>query len=299
MKTIDISLCIITMNRFNDLRDTLSDIYNQNFVPKEILILDNNSNNFTREKYLKFKKYQNLKFFYSSENLGVAGGRTFILKKATQKYIVELDDDINLTDKNFFKKISQSFSSVDSNVGILAFKIINFHNKKIQRKEYPFYYKSFKHKQVECAWFIGAGHAFKKQLIDQLGGYRDFFPYGSEEQDLALRAIDNGYKINYIPSISLFHKQNPDSREHYSAKLAELLFTHRMLFALLNLPIILFFFHFSIRGSIFVLKYRQINLIVNCISNLLNKKNYIRLNRKPIKFKTIFYLLKINGQVFF
>lgn len=46
---------------------------------------------------------------------------------------------------------------------------------------------------------------FKREVYDELGGYRDDMPYG-EDRDLSKRALEKGYKIEFVPEAKWYHK---------------------------------------------------------------------------------------------
>ncbi len=46
---------------------------------------------------------------------------------------------------------------------------------------------------------------FKRAVYDELGGYRDDLPYG-EDRDLAKRALQKGYMVEFVPDALWYHK---------------------------------------------------------------------------------------------
>jgi len=46
---------------------------------------------------------------------------------------------------------------------------------------------------------------FKRTVYDELGGYRDDLPYG-EDRDLSKRALQSGYRIEFVPEAKWYHK---------------------------------------------------------------------------------------------
>jgi len=91
------------------------------------------------------------------------------------------------------------------------------------------------HEEFETTWFIGAGHAIPRKVYEEVGPYRDYRPYGSEEFDLALRVIDHGYRIIYDPRVRVRHKETSTARLP-DTRLFALRLKHRIKAAVLNLP---------------------------------------------------------------
>src|SRR5271170_4820690 len=95
---LKISVLFLTLNKphivqqcFNSLKYMHAD--------KDILewlILDNNSSDINLKHYLKneFSDNRKVKVFFSDENLGVAGGRDFLMQKAQGQIFLILDSDV-------------------------------------------------------------------------------------------------------------------------------------------------------------------------------------------------------------
>lgn len=186
-------------------------------------------------------------------------------------------------------------------VGIMAFKILNFHSLTLNKDEYPF--KRYNHhdpdEQAETSWFIGAGHAFHRKVIDSIGYYRDFFPYGHEEQDFSLRAINAGFEIHYFPKVVVFHKKSQLSRVSDPVQFSVINYKNRVKVAMLNLPrwsvlsyaIIWFFYH--------VIKYKNARFIFFAASKIKSEFSYIRDNRRVVSNRTVRKLFRLKGQLFY
>jgi GT2 family glycosyltransferase len=125
----------------------------------------------------------------------------------------------------------------DPAVGILAFRSVNFHTGEIEKWAFPWKNKKRPNQEeFETTWFIGVGHAFRKEVYDKVGLYRDYFPYGHEELDLSLRVVDAGYKIVYFPKAEIYHKKSPTSRISNPTRFFANQLTNRVIVAIRNLP---------------------------------------------------------------
>ncbi|MFY0649827.1 MAG: glycosyltransferase family 2 protein [Methylophilaceae bacterium] len=289
------------MNRPDDLHETIKSIYNCHDLPSEILILDNGSNNQTKHQYKKFiNRFPNCKWFFSATNLGVSGGRNYLLKRTKSDIIIEIDDDISIENKSLFNNVLEAFKEEDENVGILAFHIKNFHTRKRLRHEFPFLNKTKQlKKSMETGWFIGAGHAFRKTLVDKIGLYNNFYPYGHEEMDFSVRAINSGFKIKFRSDLEIFHKISPKGRFVYDVELGSLLLFNRLKYVLINFPLLFFFTQLIIRGAQLSIRYKSLNVIFFALNKLWLDRRYIVKTRKVISFKALIYLLRIRSQVIF
>jgi GT2 family glycosyltransferase len=294
-----VSVLIITRNRSVELSETLLSISTQSYHPKTIIVLENGSDKETVLSNKKLVKEYEGVYVVLHENLGVSGGRNVALSYAKGEYFLEIDDDAVFGDDYCIEKAVQ-FMDDNPSVGISAFKIINYYTKEITPQEYPF---RNKRRDVNscgsCTWFIGAGHIIRRELITEIGVYREFFPWGSEEQDLSLRAINAGFEIRYFPSVVIYHKKTPNARIQDPVVFAGIALKNRIKVALLNLPLYSTVTYFIVRGVQLTLKYRSLTIVPRAMAHLLSESNYIRKNRMKIGKKAIKYLRKHNGQLYY
>lgn len=217
MKKID--LIIVSFNRLQDLKETVNNVLQYRENLNKIFIIDNNSSDGTSH-WLETLEDNIFEIILSKKNLGVAGGRNLGIQQSNADILVFLDDDaiFNINNSNPFSVIYDEFMNHDS-LGIIAFKIINYYDKKIQSHEFPFVDKKMNEsKRHQCAYFVGAGHAISKKVFTKCGDYPEDFFYGKEELDLSLKAIQNDFIIIYNPEIQIFHKQSPQGRQKNDEK---------------------------------------------------------------------------------
>ena len=233
-----VSYLIITRNRADDLSETLRNVDRQRWPRKEIVVVDNCSEDGTEEVVTRFsgKCESDCVYFRADENLGVSGGRNEAYRLARGDILVTIDDDAVFTGDDATEVICETFRA-RREVGILAFRIVDYHTGALIRDQFPTRRKS-RNPNVEffTGWFIGAGHAVRKEVFDRAGPYNDFWPYGSEELDVSYRTLDLGYRILFTPAVEVRHKVTPAGRITAGTPLNTLLLTHRLKVAALNLP---------------------------------------------------------------
>jgi len=295
-----VTVSIITHNRPDDLADTIANVLAQTYRHIEVLVIENGSEpaviNANRKR---LESIDCLRYIPLVRNLGVSGGRRVALENALGDYIIEIDDDA------VFEKpdaIDRAVDCLESNlvIGILAFKITNYHTGRIVPSEFPFRDKNRDPELAGlCTWFIGAGHAFRRSAIEHIGTYRDFFPWGSEEQDLALRTLDAGYEIMYFPDVNVLHKKSPTARIENERMFAAIRVKNRVKVALLNLPWYSVITYFIVRTGQFMLQERNPFLALRVLHMLAKEWDYIRKNRRVISRETQRRLRERKGQLYF
>jgi GT2 family glycosyltransferase len=162
----------------------------------EIILVDNNSTDGTVEFITDLKvKYPALILQLNSKNLGVAGGRNVGFHLASKEFIIALDDDskIDITD---IHRVPNLFYD-NPQVGLFAFNIYDPIKKENQNP--------INSTQIDISNHHGAGFAFRKDLLKTIKGIDLDCNYGAEEFDFAIKIRSIGYKVEYLPSITVLH----------------------------------------------------------------------------------------------
>lgn len=300
MRSPRVSVTIITRNRPDELADTVSNVLEQSYPDIDLLIVENGSDaEVVDHNQGRYRSMDRVRYIVLEENLGVSGGRRVGLEQVNGDYIIEIDDDAVFVERDAIAT-AVDYLEAHLQVGILAFKITNYHTRQITPYEYPFRDKGRDPDQPgPCTWFIGAGHAFRRELIERVGTYRDFFPWGSEEQDLALRALDVGYEIIYLPDVHVLHKKSPNARIDDLREFTSIALKNRVKVALLNLPWYSAISYFLIRGIQLTLKTRDPIVPLRALRLLIREADYVRRHRSPIRRETRRLLARRNGQLYY
>jgi len=94
IKKDKVSVILCSYNAQNFIVPTINSLLNQTYKNIEILILDNNSKDLTRQIIKKYEKIDSrIKAFFSNKNLGPYAGLNFLLKKVKGKYVAIADHD--------------------------------------------------------------------------------------------------------------------------------------------------------------------------------------------------------------
>jgi GT2 family glycosyltransferase len=295
MKKID--LIIISYNRLKDLQDTIKNVLKYKNQINKIIIVDNASIDGT-SNFLKTLNDKKFEIILNKKNLGVAGGRNLGIQKSNADILVFIDDDavFNINKINPFEVIENNFKN-DDRLGIIAFKITNYYTKKVLKYEFPFINKDINENRKNlCAYYIGAGHAIKRDVFEKCGLYPEDYFYGFEELDLSLRAINNGFKIFYDPEIEIFHKQSPTGRQKNDEKWAQV-YRNRLIISYKYYPfkyrlITNFLWFFKIA---FISKSFKVPL--NGYKRYLSIRNSLK--KKIISKETLEYLKKYSGRLYY
>jgi GT2 family glycosyltransferase len=186
-------------------------------------------NNASAEDYSGVKQFissnPQLPFRYvdAPDNLGVAKGRNYALRKGKAPVVIMLDDDAVLQNSDCLLNLVKEFDTVNTErpKAIVSFKVLYYDTLQMQVNALPHKrYAAFKDLSFfETYYYAGGAHAVKREVIEQLGSYPDDFFYGMEEYDLSYRILEAGYSIVYSDKIVMLHKESPLGRKPKKEKL--------------------------------------------------------------------------------
>ncbi len=204
-----ISIIIITYDRVNDLIDLLKNLENQTFHDFEVIVVDNNSQDGTRE--IIPRDFPHVKYILSKTNLGVPAGRNLGVKNAVGDILVFIDNDALLHPKAL-SSVSEIYDT-NPEIGILAFKILNYFTKELDLTTWVFneHLKTVTNLHPVNT-FVGAGFAIHRKVFNKIGLLWDDLFFMHEEKDFSFRALNAGFKIVYVPWIEVYHKVSPQRR---------------------------------------------------------------------------------------
>ena len=212
-----ISLLIISFGRYQEVLETFSCISKYHGNKIELLFLDNNPERELETALSSIVENNSsilFSYFHTGENLGVAEGRNFLIEKAQGDILITLDDDVEIEDITLLIQKVTDYMANNAKVGALAFNIKNYFTRKALSHEIPHGNKKLDFSQnLLTYYFIGAGHAIRKEVYQKAGLYpKDLGLYGGEERDLSFRILEAGYQILYASDIVIYHKVSPNGR---------------------------------------------------------------------------------------
>ncbi|REF37005.1 glycosyltransferase family 2 protein [Thermasporomyces composti] len=171
-------------------------------------------------------------------NIGVAGGRNAALTALRVSNDVDvvmfLDDDGYLPDPYAAEKVRAAFAA-DPKLGIISFRIVD-ETGATQRRHVPRLRASDPLRPSQVTTFLGGGSAVRMAVFDQAGDWPTDYFFAHEETDVAWRALDAGWRIDYRPDIVLRHPRTSPTRHALYYRLNA---RNRVWLARRNLPAVL------------------------------------------------------------
>ncbi len=151
-----------------------------------------------------------------SENLGIPAGRNVGIEAfgpggREVDALLFLDDDGFLPGDDTAELVREAFAA-DPELGIISFRITDPVTGTTQRRHVPRLRASDPMRSSRVTTFLGGANAARTAVFEQVGGLPDDFFYAHEETDLAWRALNAGWQIDYRPDMVLEHPATAPSR---------------------------------------------------------------------------------------
>lgn len=218
-----ISAIIVTRNNADTLRECITSLLKQTYGKIEIIIVDNASNDNTREIIAKYKARP----INNEKNYGFARANNQGINASNGEYVLFINDDVTLDEKFVDtllremerdpktgsacgKIIAANTRGGKSLIDSAGLKLQNWRLLPVDRGEG----ETDKGQLDKKGYVFGAPGAvslYRRSALDEIeinGEYfdEDFFAY-YEDVDLAWRLRSAGWKSLYVPEARAFHKK--------------------------------------------------------------------------------------------
>jgi GT2 family glycosyltransferase len=220
-----VSIVILNYNGLEDTKKCLRSILKTTYRNFRIFIVDNGSNKNEADKLKKIFSQDLFTFVRFSKNLGFTGGNNKILQKIKTKYVVLLNNDVEVTPRWLYYLIK--LMEKNEMIAVAQPKILWSKNKKyfdyagacggfIDIFGYPFtrgrifntqeidngQYDS----QCDIFWASGACTIIRNKALRKTGLLDESFFNYMEEIDLCFRMQKAGYRVVCEPRSVVYHK---------------------------------------------------------------------------------------------
>ncbi|MFC9327949.1 glycosyltransferase family 2 protein [Kitasatospora sp. NPDC057015] len=150
------------------------------------------------------------------ENVGIPGGRNvgielFGPNGRDVDAVLFLDDDGRLPGTDSARLLREAFAA-DPELGIVSFRIADPDTGVTQRRHVPRLRASDPLRSSRVTTFLGGASAVRCTVFEQAGQLPAEFFYAHEETDLAWRALDAGWSIDYRADVVLHHPTTSPAR---------------------------------------------------------------------------------------
>jgi GT2 family glycosyltransferase len=195
-----VTVLITARDRPDELRVTLRGLRAQTYQAIELLVVDDCSD--TPLEPLVHEMWPGATLRRNEKNLGLIASRSLGMRLARGEYIVSLDDDSCLVEADALAAAVVRMER-EKDIGVMTFFV--HHGTALPPD-------TTRPAERYVASFIGCGHMIRREVVETLGGYRDFYFYYGEEAEYSLRVLDAGWKILFFPRVVVHHRVSETGR---------------------------------------------------------------------------------------
>ncbi len=221
-----VAIILLNWNTYQDSYECLKSLESLTYTNFHVFLVDNGSTDGSLEKLMKDKEsgkfHVELTFVQSETNLGCPGGNNLGIKKAYEQgydFYWMLNTD-TYVESNTLSTLVDAIRS-DKEIGMVGSKILYADTKfiwsaggnlnpykgtttqiGIDEEDYGQY-----DKMKEVTFLVGCSMLFSKELVDSIGFLEEDYFFLYEDTDYNLKAIKAGWKLVYVPSSIVYHKE--------------------------------------------------------------------------------------------
>jgi len=249
---IDVSVCIVSWNVWEDLRGCLASLFDgNNQVSFEVIMVDNGSTDATVASLSG--EFPQVELIANQDNRGFAAACNQAIAASRGRYCFLLNPDTVVPESGLDELLR--FADEHPQAGVIGPKLVypdgslqyscrrfptvsaaifrgTFLEPLIPGVKSVRYYlmNDWDHGEVrQVDWVSGAAMLIRRELIDDIGLLDEGFFWGSEDVDFCLRAHRAGWEVVYTPRPEIIHAVGRSAQQ---AELSTLVHTHQSMYRL-------------------------------------------------------------------
>jgi GT2 family glycosyltransferase len=206
-----ISVVIPSYNRRDCVLALLSDLYAQEGIEMEVIVVDDCSPDDSVEAIRH--AFPQATVLVNERNGGPAVSRNRGIRAAKGEILVGFDSDVTVPDRFLLSKVAGRFRDHPA-VNGLAFRLLKPDGKSedTPRWWHPVPIDGYAGRSFLTSYFSGTGYAFRRDALVEAGMYPEILYMHYEEVELAFRILDQGGSILHCPELVVLHHANEVSR---------------------------------------------------------------------------------------
>ncbi len=221
----DADIVILAMDRSEETLEAIASALSQEGISRHVLVFDQGSTDANLARLsAAVEGRADASLLRADRNWGVAGGRNRASAFGHGRVIVALDNDAEFENG---QTVERAVARLDAGAGYgttgrglaaIGFRIVIHANgaDDLSSWGYPPALLARSASNFETITFVGAGHAISRQAWEACGGYDEKLFFCWEEFDFCLKAIAQGWRMEYAGDLVVRHKVSPDRRFNWS-----------------------------------------------------------------------------------
>lgn len=231
LTSLDVPIIILNWNGIKDTVECLKSVLKTKFIGFKIFLLDNGSDN--NEGLVLTQYYANEKRVHvicSPDNLHFTGGINYVYKtfiaRENYQFVILLNNDAIVEEYWLYNLVK---TSTEHKASLASSKIINYFDRSRMDNAghfmlntgeiLPIGHNAQERRFDEVVANVGpSGGAalYRRDMIENINFFDDFFTTGYEDAEFGLRASLLGYKSIYCPKAVVYHKMSQSVNKIYN-----------------------------------------------------------------------------------
>jgi GT2 family glycosyltransferase len=198
---------------YNKVDQTINCIRSFLSSEQNIYVLNNGSDS-GQIQYLKqlFAENTRVHFFDSERNLGVSGGRNYLIQQTNEEWLFSVDNDITVSPSSNWSDLFYQYISQNPEAKIICPHLFNVHENafaeqlNIELNQNEVLLHTGNYQVTNC--FPGGASIIHRTIFMKYGLFDEEMFVGFEDYEYALRAIISGKEplsVSHIKEIELIH----------------------------------------------------------------------------------------------
>ena len=217
-----LGISIITKDRWDDLKLTLSQLESFGLTELQTVVMDDGSSKALPTHYRSLFPWVN--FQRHEKSSGVSLRRNQVAGILSTQFILQLDDD----SAPIYGHLDDACNWLKSHPKIVALGL------SIALRDHSHKFDVTPNEPFAIKDFIGCGVILRRDIFLGLGGYEQRLSFFGEEPEFCIRAFSNGYEIYSYPAITISHRVTSIARNQRIR--SRLFIRNEMLIALWHFP---------------------------------------------------------------
>jgi hypothetical protein len=203
-----VTVVIVNYNRCDDLREALFSIKAQDYPHREIVVVDNASQDGSRR--MLAKEFPEVRMLALSENIGM-DGYSLGFRQARGEIIFQMDNDSLMPGPQVLQQVVRRFQEGPPHLAAVATRVEEYRRGPEEIEELR--QRDPRIGPINTGGFHAGGVGFRSSFLKEVDYYnRDVFLYGSE-LFLQMKFLAAGYQVFYYPEIFMLHKSSGLARD--------------------------------------------------------------------------------------
>ncbi len=211
-----VSIIIATRDRSEMLESCLRHVVEQDYPHYEIVIVDNSVDNLTASVVSKFPISSYIRENPNTDNLSFL--RNIGIDHSRGEILAFLDDD-SIVQTGWLSNIIRAFA--DQTVGGVTGRVIDdtwpednspVIGRLSPREDMTGTFNNHYPDIVDVDYLFGCNMTFRREALEQVGGFDTWMHYAREDQEMSLRVKKAGYRLIFHPGVVVQHLHAPRSR---------------------------------------------------------------------------------------